>query len=269
MRLAVALAALFVATPAPAARIVSLAPNVTELAFAAGAGGSLVGVSAWSDYPAAARDLPRIGDAFRLDYERIVALAPDLAITWESGTPAETLERLRDLGVRVVELPVYSLENVASAMETLGRLAGTEAVARSAAARFRDELAALEAEYRDRSTLRVFVQIDDEPLFTVTGRHLISQMMSLCGGRNVFAGLPGVAPVVDLEAVLAADPEVILYTGMSPDPASRWRRWERLAAVRAGGVFSVDADLVTRATPRAIEGAREVCEAIDQVRSTR
>jgi iron complex transport system substrate-binding protein len=253
----------------PPLRIVSLAPNVTELLYAAGAGGQVVGASEYSDYPEEARQLPRIGNAFRLDYERIVSLHPDFAVTWESGTPAASVARLEALGVPVVTLRVSSFDDIAVALLRLGQLAGTSARAEAAAAALRQELTGLQQQYSGRTPVRVFVQLDDEPLFTVTGRHLISEMVRLCGGRNVFDTLPGMAPAVDLESVIGADPEVILYAGTDRDPAGRWRRWHGLAAVRFGGVRRVSADLVSRATPRALAGAREVCSVIETVRETR
>jgi iron complex transport system substrate-binding protein len=274
-RLLAVLAVLLVAASGPAAagaagpRIVSLAPHVTELLFAAGAGRFLVGTTEFSDFPAAARALPRIGDAFRLDYERIVALRPDFAVAWQSGTPAGALAQLEAVGVRVVLLQVTSLEDIAAAIDELGRLAGTAAQAQVAADRFRRELADIRAHYAGRSQVSVFVELDHEPLFTVTGRHLISEMVSICGGANVFAFLPGLAPTVDLEAVIAAAPEAILYTGPDVDPARRWRRWQEIPAVRTGNILQVPADLVSRATPRAVAGTRAVCEAIDGVRRRR
>jgi len=250
-----------------ARRIVSLAPNVTELLFAAGAGARIVGASAYSDHPAAARRVPRIGDAFRFDYERILALRPDLVVAWESGTPTAAIVRLRTLGTRVVVLPVGSLDDVATAIETLGRLAGTGRIARRAAADFRARLERLRVDYRGRPALRVFIQLDDQPLFTVTDRHLISEIVSLCGGENVFAGLPGLAPAVDLEAVIVRDPQAILYAGYGMDPAGAWRRYTGITAVRRGNVFKIPPDEIARATPRILGGARRICESLDSARA--
>lgn len=250
-------------------RIVSLAPHITELLFAAGAGALVVGASEYSDYPEAARGLPRIGDAFRLDFEGILALQPDFAVAWQSGTPTGMIEQLRSLGVRVVVLDVRRLDDIAAAMEEIGALAGTGATASAAAARLRAELAGLRREYAARSPVRVFVELDHEPLFTVTDRHLISEMVALCGGVNVFGALPGMAPMVDLEAVVGARPEAILYTGPEEFPARHWARWPEIPAVAAGAVLQVPPDLVSRATPRAVEGARAICSAIDTVRAAR
>ena len=267
------IAACLLAMTAPvvlaAPRIVSLAPHVTELVYAAGAGESLVGASEYSDYPAEALFLPRVGDAFRLDYERIVSLRPDFAVAWESGTPAASIARLEALGVRVVVLRVKVLDDISSALVELGQLAGTSEVAEVAAGNLRRGFAELGRRYAGRPAVRVFVQLDDEPLFTVTGRHLISEMVSLCGGGNVFAGLPGLAPAVDLEAVIGADPELILYMGGNPQPPRHWRNWQGLSATRLDSVVRVPPDLVTRATPRALDGAREVCSAIERTRELR
>jgi iron complex transport system substrate-binding protein len=248
-------------------RIVSLAPNLTELLFAAGAGEQVVGASEFSDWPPPARDLPRIGDAFRLDYEGILALRPDVAVAWQTGTPAEAIARLEQAGIPVVVVPVQSLEEIAAGIETLGRLAGTEGVAAAAAGGFRSDVERLRARHAGRPVLEVFIELDHRPLFTVTGRHLISEMVSVCGGRNVFASLRGLAPSVDLEAVIAARPDVILYTGPEPDPAALWRDWPDLPAVRDHNVIRVPGDLVSRATPRVVAGIETICGALDGARA--
>ena len=249
-------------------RIVSVAPNLTELLYAAGAADELVAVSEYSDYPEAAKALPRIGDAFRLDYERIVSLAPTVAVIWESGTPPEVRKRLEGLGIRVVGIPTTRLEDIAAALETLGALAGTQTVAAAAAARFRADIAGLRVRYQTRSRLKVFVQIDDAPLFTVGGRHLISEIVELCGGSNVFADATALAFPVDLESVLARKPQVILSTD-DGDPVAYWARFDGLAAVASGSVYRAPADLLARPSPRISQGAAEVCSDLDDARRRR
>jgi iron complex transport system substrate-binding protein len=265
--LVVLLAACTVEAPAPTGeRIISVAPNLTELLYAAGASGQLVAVSEYSDFPEAARALPRIGDAFRLDYERIVALAPTVAVIWESGTPPEVRTRLEGLGIRVVGIPTLRLDDIAVGLETLGALAGTENVAAAAAAGFRAEIASLRAEYRKRPRLRVFVQIDDAPLFTVGGGHLITEIVELCGGSNVFADAGALALPVDLESVLVRAPQVILSAD-DGDPIEYWARFDGLAAVATGSVYRAPADLLARPSPRISAGAAEVCEFLEDARS--
>ncbi len=249
-------------------RIISVAPNLTELLFAAGAGDQVVAVSAYSDYPEAAKALPHIGDAFRLDYEAIVALEPSVAVIWESGTPAGVSERLEELGLRVIGIPTRHLDDIAAGLITLGALAGTETTAAAAAADFRRRIDALREIYRDRPTVRVFVEIDDAPLFTVGGRHLISEILELCGGDNVFAKATALALPVDLESVLVSAPEVILSAD-DGDPVPFWARFDGIPAVKNGNVFRAPADRLSRPSPRIAEGAAEVCRQLDEARGRR
>jgi iron complex transport system substrate-binding protein len=255
------------ASAAPAPRIVSLAPHLTEIAYAAGAGASLVGTVEYSDYPGAARSLPRVGDGWRVDFERVLALRPDVVLAWSSGTPRATIERLQALQLRVVEVPTYRLADVPAALRRVGDLAGTRADAEPVAAQFEADVRRLRQQHAGARPLAVFVQIDDEPLFTVSGRHVISEVVELCGGRNVFADLPQVAPQIDVEAVLARDPQVILSTDDTiADPRAQWRRWPHLAAVRHGTIYALPSDTVARASPRLVEGVASVCGALDDAR---
>jgi iron complex transport system substrate-binding protein len=251
----------------PSPRIVSLAPHLTELVFAAGAGESLVGVVEYSDYPEAARRLPRVGDAWRVDMERLLALKPDLVLTWASGTPDDVLARLRSLGLAQREIVTYRLSDIPAALRTIGELAATENTAETAARDFDRQIAELKRAYADARPIRVFIQLDDQPVYTVNGRHIISEVVELCGGRNVFAALPQLAPPVTLEAVIAADPEAIVSTDDTiTDPMAMWRRWEGIRAVRAGAVYALPADTMARATPRLSAGTRATCAALDDAR---
>lgn len=248
-------------------RIVSLAPHLTELVFAAGAGEMLVGTVAYSDYPAQALQIERIGDAWRVDLERLVALQPDLVLAWPSGTPEQTLQRLGASGLEVVLLPTDRLADVAVALRRIGELTGQAAEGRAAASRFEAEVEGLRARHAAAATVSVFVQLDDQPLYTINGRHLISEVVELCGGRNIFGELPQLAPAVSLESVLARDPQVILTTDDTiADPRGEWSRWQSMQAVRAGTIYAVPADTVSRATPRLTEGIAAVCEALAAAR---
>jgi len=252
----------------PARRILSLAPNLTELLFSAGAGDRIVATVEYSDYPEAARSIPRIGDAFRIDMERAVALRPDLVLAWESGTPAPTIERLRRLHLQVVPIRTQRIEDVAAALREIGTLAGTAAVANEAAARFERDMQALHLAYRHRPAITVFLQINERPLYTVNGKHLMSEIVALCGGRNVFAGLDELAPAIGIEAVIAANPQVIINTDYAgADAAEHWQRWRHIDAVRNGNVYSLPSDDIARATLRLVDGAREVCSTLDTARA--
>jgi iron complex transport system substrate-binding protein len=250
-------------------RLLSLAPGLTEIAYAAGAGELLVGTVEYSDYPDAAKQLPRVGDAWRVDLERVLALKPDVVLAWRTGTPESTIARLRQLGLEVVEVTTQRLADVPAALRQLGRIAGTQAAAERAAREFEARVAQQRKTYAQRTALTVFIEIDDEPVYTVNGRHVISEIVELCGGRNVFADLPQLAPPIAIEAVLAADPQVILTTDDTiADPMAIWRPWPRLRAVQAGTVYALSSDLVTRASPRLAQGVEVTCRALEQARET-
>lgn len=250
----------------PAQRIVSLAPHLTELLFAAGAGAQLVGVGAYSDYPPAARTLPRVGDATLLDLERIVALKPDLLVVWQDGNSPQQLQRLAALGLPVYASRLGTLADIAGTLRRLGTLAGSAEIAQARAAAFEAELAALRARYAGRRELRVFYQIWRQPLLTINGRHLISEALRLCGARNVFAELPVLTPTVGAEAVLAARPDVIVtgqVPGATDDGLDLWRQ---LRATRGRPLLSVDADTLHRSSDRIVAGVRELCEKLETAR---
>jgi iron complex transport system substrate-binding protein len=254
----------------PARRIVSVAPHLTELLFAAGAGESIVGVDAWSDYPAAARRLPRIGDSAQLDLERIVALRPDVVVVWAGGTAARQLQRLQALRLPIYYSRLQRLEDVAATLRRLGALADSPAVAEAAARRYEEGLQALRGRYAGRRGLRVFYQIWQRPLLTVNGRQFISQALQLCGGRNVFGSLTPLTPTVSEEAVVQADPDVIAASRQDSggaDPLSPWRALKSLRAVRQDALLLLDADTLHRPTDRLLQGATELCERLDAVRS--
>lgn len=258
--------------PAPASRIVSLAPHITETLFAAGAGERIVGAVDYSDYPEAAKKIPRIGGYSRLDLEAVVALRPELAIGWVSGNSPAHIEKLRAAGIPVFLVQPERIDDVAKNLERFGALAGTTEVAARAAADLRRQLAALRARYGTRPKVRVFYQIWNQPLMTIGGGQIISDVIALCGGENVFAGLKALAPQVTVEAVLAADPEVIVASGMGearPDWVDDWRKWPQLTAVRRGNLFFIPPDLLQRPTPRLLDGAARLCEQLETARGKR
>ena len=259
-----------VSLTAPAHRIVALAPSIAELAYAAGAGGRLVGVARFSDYPPAVKNIAQIGDASRLDLERVLSLKPDLVIGWKSGNQTADIERLEQLDFKVFVIEPATLAAIPRLLRALGRLAGTEAAAGSTADKFEREIAELRERYGSRIRVRVFYEIWHEPLMTVNGRHLINDVIQLCGGSNVFAGVQSLTPVVSLESVIAAQPEVVLGGSSAVGAgefAAQWRRYEGFVKLRSVKALFVNPDWIQRQTPRVLEGARTVCEHLEQVRA--
>jgi len=256
---------------APAQRIVSLAPHATELLFAAGAGKRVVGISAYSDYPQAARGLPQVSGGMRLDMERILALKPDLAVGWQTGNTRADLDKLAALGIPVFFAEPQRLDAVPETLLRLGHVAGSEHEAETAAAAYRNELTRLRVRYRERRPVRVFFQISMQPLMTLNHVHLTSDMLALCGGRNVFAAYDLIAPEVSVEAVMLQDPDAILFSdelGTADGMRDWWSQRVSLRAVRAKRVYVVPATLVLRQSPRVLQGAQHVCEALDAARAS-
>jgi len=258
--------------PQPAQRIVALAPHIAETLFAAGAGDRLVGTVDYSDYPPAAKKVPRIGGYSRVDLEAVVALKPDLVLVWESGNNMAQADKLRALGLTVFVIQPNRIGDVAGQLERFGRLAGTSPVADSAARQFRARLAALETANAHKPKVRTFYQIWKAPLMTVGGPQIITDAMRICGGDNVFGQLTQMAPRVSLEAVIEADPEAIVATGMGdakPEWLDDWLQWKRMTAVRRGNLFHINPDIMQRHTPRILDGTAKLCAALDVARSRR
>ena len=255
---------------APARRVVSLGPHLTELAYAAGGADALVGVIRFSDYPEAAKTLPVVGDAHVIDFERIVQLKPDLVLVWGSGLNERHKARLRSLGLAVYESEIRNAQAIPHTLRRLGTLLGRADSAEAAARRFESQWQALTERHRDKTPVRVFWQLWHEPLMTINREHLISEAMRACGGVNVFAELPLLTPSVSWEAAIAADPQLIAGSGRAEDAARDFAAWRRLAknvsAVKQQRLVSIDGNLIGRMGPRFVEGADALCDAIQRAR---
>lgn len=250
------------------AKIVSLAPHVTELLFAAGATGQVIGAVNYSDYPEQAKSIPRVGNYNKFDVEKIIALNPDLIIAWKIGNPDSQVNELIQLGFKVYFNEPRQLEDVAQSLRQLGRLMGTEHVADRVANEYEQGLSELRNKYKGRSKVRVFYQVWKEPLFTVNGEHLISRVIELCGGINVFSDLKVLAPNIDKESVIAENPDVIV-AGMNDtrlDWLSIWKQWTSINAVKNNHLYPIDADLIVRHTPRILLGVEAMCVHLEKAR---
>jgi iron complex transport system substrate-binding protein len=245
---------------APPQRIVSLAPHITELLYAAGAGERLVAVGEYSDFPEAATRLPRIGNAERIDHERLLQLQPDLIIAWGSGTPAREIVALRRLGISLYLSEPRRLNAIGAQLRAFGEIAGTAVQAEIAAQDYERRLAALRARYAENPARRVFYQLAQQPLLTVNREHLIDDSISLCGGVNLFAAVAVLTPRVDLEAVLAARPEALvfaLYPGESAAAVQAF--WSGHGLPASTRYIGIPGDYIHRATPRVLEGVERIC----------
>lgn len=254
----------------PAQRVIALAPHVTEMLFAAGGADKIVGAVSYSDYPEAAKQIPRVGDNRQVDMERLLSMKPDLLVIWRHGSSERQVEQLRQLGIPMFHSEPKKLDQIADNLEKIGKLLGTEAAANAAARELRQKLAALRAQYSARPPVRTFYQVWDKPLYTLNGEHIVSDALKLCGGQNIFADQKVTAPVVSVEAVLEADPEAIFGTAEKDyGGVNLWRPYKTLKATRQDNLFTIDGNLLNRAGPRMIAGTAVICEKLEEARKHR
>ena len=253
----------------PAKRVISLAPSLTELVYAAGAGSRLIGVVEYSDYPASADSLPVVGRFDGLDIERILELKPDLIVAWQSGNPKSSITQLKNLNLKVYVAEPKNLSSIASHIEKLSVLTGTESRAQIAIQEFNSIYGELKRRYNNKSKVKIFYQLWDRPIITVGGNELINDIIELCGGENIFGDLPQLAPKIDQESVLIRNPKVIVASGSNterPQWLDEWKLWPQLTAVAEENLYFIIPELLQRHTPRALLGTRQMCEYIDQAR---
>ncbi len=253
----------------PAQRVVSTAPHVSEMLFAIGAGEKIVGAAEFSNYPEAAKTIPRIGSHNKLSLEKIIALQPDLIVAWKTGNPKSDLVKLKELGLPVFISEPRNLGDIASNLNRLGALTGFTESAAVAANDFVARVQSVIEANRNKKPVRVFYQVWEEPLMTLSGDHLVSKIIEHCGGENIFAPLNIIAPPVSIESVLQANPDVIIagdVPGGEGEWKHYWRRWPQLKAVANGQLYSIPAELIVQHTPRLVKGMEMMCAILDQTR---
>ena len=255
--------------PEPARRIITLAPNLAELIFAAGAGEQLKAVVEYSNFPAEVKDLPRVGDAFRIDLERIIQLDPDLVIAWHSGNPQTALQKLQQLGITVWQVEITRPEQIADAVESMARAAGTESTGVARARQLREQLAGLQQRNANTAPLNYIYQIAARPLYTINDQHIISRSLAVCAGHNVFSELATLAPQISRESVNMANPQVMIAPETPGDPPAllAWQDWPQLQAVKRGNMLYLPADEISQATPRLLDSIDLACKLLDDVRN--
>ncbi len=254
---------------APARRVITLSPHATELVFAAGGGPHIAATVDASDFPKAARTLPRIGAGLKPEPEQLLRLRPDLLIGWQASQ-FSTLDSLR--------IPSFlsapkTLNEVPDTIEKLGVLLDTQDIARARASALRALLEPLKSAPIASAPVRVFLQVGETPEYTLNRTHLLSQVIEACGGLNVFGSAAAIAPKISAESVLAQRPELILLGRVGApaqptlDPATQ-KYWSRLnlPAAQAGHSYVMDSDVIYRPGPRLIEAAQAICSMIQQAR---
>ena len=259
-----------VAVPAAPCRIVSLAPGTTAMLYAAGAGHCLVGTIAHSDEPAEAASVPIVGDAETLDFEQLLGLRPTVVVVAVDVVQRVRIDRIRALRIPVYQVHVRRLAEMPESLQRLGALAGSESIAQSKAAELRSELHDIGERYRTRAPLRVLYQIWDRPIYTIGGRHVISDALRLCGATNIFADLETAAPAVTREATVLRDPQLILASAPPATAAewlAEWRKFPAMSAVRNAQLVSYSDERIDRMGPSVIEATANLCAVIDHARA--
>ncbi|MCU8058449.1 cobalamin-binding protein [Shewanella sp. SM34] len=235
--------------------------------YAIGAGDTIVAATDYADYPEAAKKIPRIGGYYGIQMERVMELNPDLIVVWDSGNKAEDINQLKTLGFNLYGSDPKTLEGVAKELEELGQLTGHVEEASKAAAAYRAELIRLRVENAKKSEPKVFYQLWSTPLMTVSKNSWIQEIMSVCHGQNVFYDAASDYPQVSLENVLLTLPEVILQSEEEGNVKGvDWRQWPEIPAVKKQHIYQLNADLLHRATPRALLGVQALCDALDKAR---
>ena len=249
-------------------KIVTLSPHLAEMIYELGSESSLVGVSSYTDYPESAKSIPRIGDAFILDLERMALLDPDIILAWESGTPKKVVEELDNLGYRLEIIKSKNLNEISTAYSQIGQIIGKQKQASIIIKEYSDQLKDLKEEYKNKQKVTVFFQIDQQPLFTIGGNHFISEMIEVCAGINVFLELEQLAPSVSVESVIARDPQVMMSMakGNSQDKFQSWKKFGNMSANKYDNFYYLHSDALERPTTRIILAGEELCKKLEEAR---
>ncbi len=267
MALGISFLCCFSVLAAPATRIIALSPHSVEMLYAIGAGENIIATADYADYPEAAKAIPRIGGDYGVQIERVLTLNPDLIVLWDSGNRAEDINQLKNLGFNLYISSPKHLEDVASELEQLGKLTGHEQQAQQLAGDYRAELASLKKANAAKAAPRVFYQLWSTPLMTISKDSWVQQIIEVCHGQNVFFDAASDYPQVSLENVLLTLPEVILQTNEEAYVKGLdWQSWNDIPAVKNHHIYQLNADLLHRASPRALLGVRSLCDVLDRAR---
>ncbi len=247
----------------PADRVITLSPSATEMAYAAGMGDNIVGVSAYSDYPEAAKSIEQVANWQGINIERILLLKPDLVIAWQGGNPQRPLDQLKALGIPIIYSDPQSIEEIADDLVTLSSYSHHSDIAIKNAQQLRQQYQVLQQQYAstisNQPKKKVFIQFGMQPLFTTSNSTLQSHITELCGGKNIFANSPVAWPQVSREQVLTKQPDLIIFSGKADQIPTVRAFWQPQLTVP---IIAIDEDSFSRPAPRIIHAAQQVCEAI-------
>ena len=250
-------------------RIITLSPSAVEMLYAIGAGDRIVGTVEYSDFPEQAKDILRIGNYKGVQIEKIVALKPDLVVTWESGNQLADIKKLKSLGIPTFNSSPRNIPDLAEQLIRLGKITGTEEKAKIAADSILAKFHELKGKYGSKDKVKVFYQLWHDPMRTVGPTSWISTLISDCNGENIFNDTDAGYPLVSLESIVVKNPQVIIIPHHSGEVGAKqevWNNWKNVDAVKHQRLSIVDGGIMLRLGPRIIEGLELMCEAIDDAR---
>ena len=253
----------------PVKSIITLSPHLTELTFNAGAEPLLKATVEHSDYPEQAKTIPSLGAYNHWDIEQVLLLKPDIVLAWQTANGDEPINKLRQLGIKVYVSEPRKIKDIALTIKNIGLMAGTTDVADKTANTFIQSMQQLGDQYAEQKPVKVFYQVWSNPLVTVNGEQLISALIRMCGGKNVFADIDNLAPTIGQEDLIDANPQVIIggaRDGEHGNWLAEWRQWSSIDAVQHEQLYFIHPDLLNRQTTRMLQGAQQLCTYIDNAR---
>ena len=258
-------------------RIITLSPHLAEIVAELGATDQLVGVSDASNFPNAVKNIKVVSDFQNINLELIKQLKPDLILIWKSGTSTKQQAALQSIfkgtNTQLVQSDATSLMDISNEFERLGKIIGKEKNAQEVAKKFQADLKKIEVDNQRKSQVTVFYQAWPSPVMTINGKHLISDMIRVCGGKQIFANEKILVPTVSIEAVIERNPELVItaseFTNSSTNNDLIWKKYPNMKVNQLGGYLSINGDLMTRPTSRALIATQQICSFLDQVREKR
>jgi vitamin B12 transport system substrate-binding protein len=254
----------------PAQRIIALSPHSVELLFLLGVGDRIVATTEYADYPEQAKAIPRIGSHSSIQIERVLELDPDLIVVWESGNPAQDVQRMIDLGLNVHMSRTKVLLDIAGELETLGALVGKKEQGEALAKEFRQRFLGLSETYQNKAPVSFFYQLWQQPLRTIAAGSWINTVFKHCGGANIFDDASTDYPQVSIETVLIKAPQVIVVPSHhgADIGTDMWQAWPEIPAVKNEHILFFEGDLLHRFSYRVLDGMEQVCTAFDRIRNS-
>jgi ABC-type hemin transport system substrate-binding protein len=254
--------------PESAQRIVSLAPHITELVFAAGAGNRLIGTVQSSDFPKDVEALPSVGDGLHIDPETLISLQPDLVLGWQAGATQGVAPILKTLGIPLVHINPKSVQDIPDAIEEIGRLTDNNVSAQAAAESIRERLTHLK-QHAPTQSVSIVLEINPAPLYVVGNDPLLNNALQYCNATNQFADVPQAAPLIGLENLLANQPDFIVIRSESNrlmKERTGFLAAKGVQAARQGKVIGIDPDLLFRPGPRLVDALEQLCTQLQDQR---